>query len=199
MNKIKALGLCGLARCGKDSFFSIANAELSNMGYKAVKLSFAEALRSDLDEFLLKKTGISAFTEKGEEKEIIRDFLVAYGTKLMRRIDQDYWIKKLKQRAYILQSQGHIPVFTDVRYPNELDWVKNDLQGLIVHISRSNNVAPNDEEALNDPILSSNSDHKFWWSDFEDLQPSGQDVMAVKNAIHYLLKSKGAELQNEMR
>ena len=203
MNKIKALGLCGLARCGKDSFFSIANSELSNMGYTPVKVSFAEALRSDLDEFLIKKTGISAFTEKGEEKEIIRDFLVAYGTKLMRKIDEDCWIKKIRLHVEGIQAKGHLPVFTDVRYPNELSWVKNDLKGLIIHISRTNNTPPNEEETLNDPILSSKADHKFEWDDFydswtgeRDTQPSSQDIRAVKSAIHHLLKPKEASNVN---
>ena len=63
MNKIKALGICGLARCGKDTFYSIAKETLSNMGYRPVRITFAEALRMDVHKFLLEKTGIDAFTE----------------------------------------------------------------------------------------------------------------------------------------
>lgn len=184
LNNTKCLGLSGLARCGKDSFYLIAKSELKKIGYNAVKLSFAEALRWDVHKFLLEKTGIDAFTEENSEKELIRDFLVAYGTRLMRRIDKDCWIKKLKTSALEIQSRGDVPVFTDIRYENELDWVKNDLMGQVVHISRVNNKPPNKEEEKNDPILSLMADFNFEWRDFKDGEPSKEDVYSVKEVIY---------------
>ena len=80
-------------------------------------------------------------------------------------------------------------VFTDVRYPNELSWIQDSLDGVALHISRINNVAPNNEEAHNDPLLSGRANMKFSWGDFNDAQPSRQDSVAVQGAISKLMKN----------
>ena len=183
MKKIRAIGLAGVARSGKDSFYSIMNDFLPNIGVKTLKFSFAKALRLDVREFLFDKTGIDSFTEKNEEKEIIRDFLVAYGTKLMRRIDEDCWIKKLEKEVLQKITEGYIPVFTDVRYLNELKWVKNTLNGHIVHITRINNPPANDEEKQNDPLLLSNSDDKYTWYNFVGSEPDYEAVRNVRQLV----------------
>jgi len=190
MNKIKALGICGLARCGKDTFYSIAKDTLSNMGYRPVRVTFAEALRMDVHDFLLSKTGIDAFTEVTEEKNIIRDFLVAYGSKLMRRINERCWIEKVEPYVKERIAQGELVVFTDVRYPNELSWIQNSLEGLALHISRVNNLPPNNEEAQNDPLLSAEANMKFRWDNFIDEQPSGQNIYEVKQTISHLMQQE---------
>lgn len=189
MNQIKALGICGLARCGKDTFYSLAKDQLSRMGYNPIRITFAEALRMDVYDFLLEKTGIDAFTEVTEEKNIIRDFLVAYGSKLMRRMNARCWINKVEPYVKERIEAGDLVVFTDVRYPNELSWIQDSLEGVALHVSRINNVAPNNEEAHNDPLLSSRANMKFLWEDFIDTQPSGQDIFAVKSAISKLMKN----------
>ena len=46
---------------------------------KSQRLAFADELKKDVDQFLVEKLGISAFTEVTEEKEIIRPMLTTWG------------------------------------------------------------------------------------------------------------------------
>jgi hypothetical protein len=187
MNKLNAIGLCGFARCGKDSFFSIANEYLSNIGYQPYRLSFADILKKDVNEFLYEKTGINAFTEDPKEKELIRDFLVAYGTKLMRRIDENYWISKVEEKMKQLppwdDTSIPLPIFTDVRYPNELEWIQKALSGTIIHITREGNSPANEEEKNNDPSLRACCDFLFKWNNFKNKKAGELDRSKVKNII----------------
>lgn len=190
MNKVNAIGICGLARSGKDSFFSITNDILSNMGFDSYKVSFADALKHDVKDFLFEKTGINSFTEIDEEKVIIRDFLVAYGTKLMRKINENCWIEKVDVETRIQIYGGRIPIFTDVRYLNELNWVKNELGGCIIHVSKIGNTPPNEEEAINDPILLKNSDVEFEWGEFKNNKPTFQELDQIHHLIDQLTKHR---------
>lgn len=183
MKNIKAIGLCGLARSGKDTFFSIIQRDFLEKDIPCKKLSFAQALRADVYDFLLEKTGIDSFTEAEEEKNIIRDFLVAYGTKLMRRLDETYWISKVKNEAQCLIESGCVPIFTDVRYPNELKWIKYGLNGSIIHIRREGITPPNEEETINDPLLQEMADLLFYWDNFKGRNASVLDVARVHQKL----------------
>ena len=92
------IGIAGYARTGKDTFGSILIKELNKIGLSSKKLSLAFELKSDLDNFLQQKFGISAFTEDPNEKNFIRPLLICYGTDLMRKKDPVYWIKKYKKQ-----------------------------------------------------------------------------------------------------
>ena len=101
------IGLCGFARSGKNSF-----ADFLKEGSDSCKnISFAYALRKELDSFLLKRLNISAFTEDPKEKEIVRPLLVCWGTEIMRqKIDPDYWVKSIKKTVEI-NRKNNIEVF----------------------------------------------------------------------------------------
>ena len=191
MIKLNAIGLCGAARCGKDTFYSIAREYLSNLGYQPYRLSFADILKQDVNEFLCEKTGINAFTEDPKEKELIRDFLVAYGTKLMRRIDENHWISKVEETIHF-PSRLHalptsIPIFTDVRYLNELKWIRETLLGTIIHITRAGTLPANEEESKNDPVLQTHSDLHLVWEDFKNKEPTVEDRGVVEQVIEECL------------
>ena len=94
-NKI-VIGLCGHARSGKDSFCGLAIPHLDKKGKRSKRVAIADELKKDLSSFLIQKVGISPFTPDEEHKKMIRPLLVAYGTNLMRSIDEDWWLKKLR-------------------------------------------------------------------------------------------------------
>lgn len=194
MSQITAIGLCGVARSGKDTFFSILKNYLADTDKVAVKVSFAKALRLDIREFLFNKTGIDSFTEIESEKVIIRDFLVAYGTKLMRRLDENYWISQVKNEVEEIMHQGDIPVFTDTRYPNELKWIKYILGGHIIHIERQGIVAPNEEERRNDPLLKNEAHLKFYWEDFLNNKPSVLEEMQIHQSLNHLFQKQKVQI-----
>ena len=173
---IQVIGLCGVAQSGKDTFCEAAKNLFKEQGIKAHRVSFADALKGDVDEFLLDKIGISAFTTDIKEKTLIRDFLVSYGTNLMRKRDDMHWINKVRPIVKENISNNEVTIITDIRYINEIDWVQKELKGKCVHIARihpsgKGHIPPaNAEEKKNDPLLKSKADSSLNWLTLDDLE-----------------------------
>lgn len=184
------IGVAGLAQSGKDSFFELITSEFVNEkdieGTPSfLKHSFADEVKQDLDSFVKEKFGFSAFTEVKEEKDIIRPLLVTWGTHVMRKIDEDHWIKKMMPKL----ESGLINVITDVRYPNECSWIKKHLKGKVIHLTREGVTPPNEEEAKNDPILKEMSDKRLYWETFlekDDLKKAYGTI--CKNILNTFLE-----------
>jgi hypothetical protein len=160
-------GISGIARCGKDTLGKHLISKLQKSGFPTIQISFASVLKYDLDPFLKEKVNISAFTENTQEKEIIRPLLVAYGTNVCRKIDPDYWIKKIEKQVKASTSNKIIVVITDVRYENEGKWIK-DNGGFLIHLNRMGQKPANFEEKVNNPIVKKIADHKIKWKTFSD-------------------------------
>lgn len=170
------IGISGLARSGKDTLFKFLSEKLKNSNISSKRLAFADELKEECDDFLKKNIGISAFTEINTEKEIIRPFLVCYGTKVRRRLNKNCWIDRLSNK---LKSINQDYVFiTDVRYKNEIEWVESQ-GGKTIHIERHGNIAPNKEELKNDPILKNMSQYRVKWKNFRET-----DNLYINNKIN---------------
>ena len=169
----KLIGLCGVARSGKDTFCAHAIKLCEEQQVTASRVSFADALKQDVKDFLLNKVGIDPFTEDEAEKNLIRDFLVAYGTKLMRKKDSRYWISKIEDQVKRNMSNNEVTIITDVRYENEIDWIQEELDGYCIHLTRRSSdrekiLPANQDEQINDPILWSKSDAQLPWATIDD-------------------------------
>lgn len=177
---MNVIGICGVARSGKDTFSNIAKDILIKNGYKVKQYSFAGALKNEVGPFLNKMCGIDVWTNDSEIKADIRDFLVWYGTTFWRKRDPNRWIRNVDMN---LKSDGNkvdIALVSDVRYPNEGEWV-HSWNGYLVHISsykldfnlspvndgRTHTkyyiTAPNFQETTNDPLVKNQSDYKLEW------------------------------------
>ena len=171
---IKVIGLCGVAQSGKDTFCEIAIELFKKQNIQAKRVSFADALKKDVEPFLLEKIGISSFTTDIKEKTLIRDFLVSYGTKLMRKIDENIWINKVDQIVRQNIENNIVTIITDIRYENELIWVRDNFDGVILHLSRylpdsTKLVCPaNEEEEKNNPILQELANRSLSWCSAKD-------------------------------
>lgn len=201
--KPKIIAIGGISRSGKDLFCKIAAKILEKNGKKVFKLAFADELKNDLDPFLKEKYGISAWTENPEEKTIIRPLLVAHGCSKRLQTGGVYWIDKLQLKlnwittgspdgnSFNVINQDDVPDYvfiSDVRFPNESDWVQNDLKGIFIHISKFSwrfsqvdhvnmmtiqsgpkckyfNEPPNDEEKFNNPLIMAKADYRLEWED----------------------------------
>ena len=161
--KHKIIGISGNARSGKDTLGRNMVSILSDSGIKAKTFSFAHELKKSVDGFLIEQLGISAFTEDSDEKKIIRPFLVNWGTEIMRKKDSEHWIKSIEKKL----SEDCVNIITDVRFENELDWVK-EKDGLSVFLSREGISPANSYEEENNKLLSENVDLKFFIGNFED-------------------------------
>jgi phosphomevalonate kinase len=160
-------GISGVARCGKDTLGKHLINKLNKSGFPALNISFATELKRDLDPFLKEKLDISAFTENNSEKDIIRPMLVCWGTDTCRKIDPEYWIKKIEKQVRSSINNKIIVVITDVRYENEAKWIKEN-GGFLIHLSRMGQKPSNFQERLNDPIVKRNADHIIRWKTFTD-------------------------------
>lgn len=146
----RVIGISGVARVGKDTFFRSMLKESPN--YNLVRVAFADELKEECDEFLMKNVGISAFTQDPDEKALVRPFLVTYGSQLRRKKDPYCWIRRAEEKILKIDKQATV-VITDVRYPNELDWIHEERDGLSIHLSREGINPINKEEEENDPKL----------------------------------------------
>lgn len=180
---MKLIGISGLARSGKDSFYNFSKPYLESFNKRHKRYAFADALKEEADELLSKYVGISAFTEHPSEKEIIRPFLVTYGTHVRRKLNPSCWVEKISDRVITDLNQETYVFVTDVRFKNEIDWV-HEMGGESIHITRENNIAPNQEELENDPILKSNSKHHIEWGEFKE---ETQDK--ISNKVNQVLSS----------
>ena len=178
---MKIIGISGLARSGKDSFYELSKPYLENNKIRHERIAFADELKSECDPFLKKNVGISAFTNDNKEKEIIRPLLVTYGTHIRRKLNPRCWIEKIEPK---LKNSKDKDVFfiTDVRFKNEIDWV-HDMGGLSIHITRQGIFPPNEDEKQNDPILKKTSKAKISWGNLSE-----ENLVEIKTEIHNIIQ-----------
>jgi hypothetical protein len=162
LNK-KIIAIAGNARSGKDTLGRYISEILNEHKISTSLNSFAKALKLEVDPLLKQTVGISAFTENSDEKKIIRDFLVFWGSDFRRKLDQDVWINELKK----VHDDKSVLIITDLRFENELKWVK-DNNGILLYISRVDEngvvIGPaNQYEETNNKILLESSDSSLTW------------------------------------
>lgn len=119
---MKMIGLCGYAQAGKDT-------AAENMP-RWHRFAFADALKRDV-KFIMDRLGVNL--DIPEHKRIIRPLLVEYG-KAAREFQHDYWIDRLKSDMMMTGMPEQI-VITDVRYINEVLWIKS-MGGQVIYIAR---------------------------------------------------------------
>lgn len=180
---MKIIGISGPARSGKDTLGDNFLEILQEWGIKCNKQSFANQLRIETDDFLQKTLGISAFTQKDEEKNIIRPFLVTWGTHVRRKLDPDIWIKSVEKSL----TDDSVTIISDVRFENEFQWIK-DMGGYCVFVDRytpQGKLVPaaNQDEEEHTMKLRAKCDHSFAWDTISN------DQWLVAIAYEVLLKT----------
>lgn len=184
LSNIKVIGCSGYARSGKDTFCSIANDILNKNGIITLQYSFASALKKEVEPFLRDVCKCDVWTSDTEIKTDMRDFLVWYGTTWWRKRDPKRWIRNVDLQ--LKKDKPQIALISDVRYPNEAEWV-HSYAGFLVHISaykmqprvptssfddgpgpeeplvKSPLAAPNEQERINDPKVKKCSDYCLEW------------------------------------
>jgi nucleoside-triphosphatase THEP1 len=173
------IGISGVAGSGKDTFFSLLSDVVPCKRY-----SLAGELKEEVQQWCKNHYGIDSVNCSREEKEIIRPFLVAHGTTKRNLSKGRHWIERLHERI-VKEKPNAFQVITDIRYDDydndEVGWLKNELNGILVHVSqyelRSENLVEpklgpfvkkfrdpvNSEEARNDPKVKQKSDFQIEW------------------------------------
>ena len=115
------IGLAGVARSGKDSFYNFCK-DLEIEGKPNLRFAFADELKTELDSFILKEFNISSFTECPHERNN-KAILVSYGMAKRKISEGKYWVDKVESKIKNLTST-HNCFITDVRFSNEVDQIK---------------------------------------------------------------------------
>lgn len=156
------IGICGNARCGKDTMADLIQEVLADINVKSKKINLADSLKDELRDFVDKTLGIDVYTDNTEEKTIIRPLLVTWGTHVRRKLDNNVWIKQAVEKM----TEQCVYIVPDIRFPNELEWLRQH-KSYCIFIDRIDNgeiVPPaNPEEAANNPVLKANSDFQLTW------------------------------------
>jgi len=119
------LGLTGKMGAGKDYTFSA----LKEMTDNVVRVGFADALKAEVTKYL--QPADPTFFWNKPYSDPVRRLLQWWGTDFRRAEDPDYWVNMTER--YALKQEPRIPVFTDVRFPNEADMIRRN-GGLIVRV-----------------------------------------------------------------
>ena len=202
MNKIY-IGVSGFARSGKNLFCDIAEKVLKekfNLTSKTYALAYF--LKKDCEPFIQEKLGLSAFSEKTEDKNLFREMLVWYGGVKRKQTEGRYWTSLLNEE--LKKDTNDINFISDIRYieysGDEVFWLKKELNGKLVHVSKytygfptdgrhyrvndkSKKIyteAPNRHEAINDPKIRFLADYKVEW---EQITTNGNKQDLVNNVV----------------
>ena len=183
------IGIGGVARSGKDTFAKLLRTELKSLGYSCELFALADLLKKDIDGFCWSNFGISAFTDKTEEKSVIRDLLVGFGNG-KRKISNGKCFTRLVENK-IEDCRADVAIVTDIRFDefeeDEVFWVKEKMDGVLTHVARFDFavveedeegkmkglnertfVEPaNETERINDPKIRDAADFSFNWPTFD--------------------------------
>ena len=171
------IGLTGVARSGKDTFYSILNRYLKDRGLNSERIALADNLKKELSDFVDKKFKINLEKCDGQDKELIRPLMVAYGKCRRIQTEGKYWTSLVDQKIKDLKKSNIIPIITDIRYieykEDEYAWLKNH-NGILIHISRKlddGSLIPpaNIEEKANDNKLKAVADYSICWETCQDV------------------------------
>jgi len=144
------IGITGRKRSGKDT---IGNYLVNNHGF--VRVAFADALK-DACQIIFGLTSEQVYGDLKEIKDKYwdyepRELLQIVGTDLFRealpnklkKIGPDIWIRSVDRKIKQLMESGYKRfVITDIRFPNELEFIKNN-NGISWKVTRKS-VIPQD-------------------------------------------------------
>jgi len=171
------IGLTGVARSGKDTFYSILKRYFKEKNIQSQRIALADELKKELGDFVEKKFKIDLNKCDGSDKELIRPLMVAYGKCRRVQTEGKYWTSLVDSKIKELKKDNIIPIITDIRYieykDDEYAWLKNH-NGILIHISRKRDdgslVPPaNIEEKSNDNKLKAVADYSVSWETCQDV------------------------------
>jgi hypothetical protein len=171
------IGLTGVARSGKDTFYAILKRYLKEKNIDSQRIALADNLKYELGDFVKEKFKIDLNKCDGSDKELIRPLMVAYGKCRRVQTEGKYWTSLVEAKIKELNKNNILPIITDIRYieykEDEYSWLKSH-NGILVHISRKlddGSLIPpaNIEEKSNDNKLKAVADYSISWETCQDV------------------------------
>jgi hypothetical protein len=185
---MKIIAIAGNATCGKDRLYELLCLELQGR-IKCKRIGFADALKEELNTFLLSQTGISAWTTNAEEKRVIRSMLVFWGNTFRRGQDPNYWVNQVARQVQSCQEET-CWIIPDLRYKNEYDWIKSQ-GGITIFLNRqlsSSTVVPpaNEYEKENNMLLAQICDLNVTWKSYRPEESHAQRTWVKDEVLTHL-------------
>jgi hypothetical protein len=170
------IGIAGAARAGKDTLCRALIRQLKEHKMDAVRKSIAgDAVKTDLKHLLLEKFNLNSFTENSEQKEFMRPLLVEYGKMQRNKTQGRYFVDGFVPEPDVVNI---LPDIRYVEYPeDEVYWLKNEVNGLLIFIKRQNVEDANDTEKVNNRIISNMADYILNWGALDENDP--QDLLQI--------------------
>ena len=139
--KAIVIGLVGKAGSGKDTVFNLLKEMVPDK--EVVRLAFGDEVKKEVaDRHQIPVELVE------EQKEVFRIILQKWGTEYRRKQNERYWIDKIKTQVSFLRDNVDVVVLTDVRFLNEVDYVKDECNGFIIKvIGSSRRVLPSDHRS----------------------------------------------------
>lgn len=170
------IGITGVARSGKDTFYLILKKFLEERKIKSERIALADDLKKELGPFVKEKFNIDLSKCDGSDKELVRPLMVSYGKCRRIQTEGKYWTSLVNIKVKELIKQKIVPIITDIRYieykEDEYSWLKSH-EGILIHISRKlddGSLVPpaNIEEKSNDNKLKAVADFSICWDTCQD-------------------------------
>lgn len=188
---IKVIGISGQMSAGKDSLYNLLSHRIS-----CKRVALADQLRLEINPFVIDKFGIDLFNCSREEKNLVRPILVEYARIKRGQTKGRYFIDKVD--SYV-RSMSCSVVITDLRHAvyerDELYWLKNELKGILVHVSKYKEIdgkrvfeeSPIQDERDNDPKMRAAADYLIEWPEVKNI-----DLLTpyADNLLTWLIQSK---------
>jgi hypothetical protein len=122
--------------------------------------------------------------------------LVWYGKVKRQQSEGQYWTNLLTKRVEMAAPE--ICIVPDVRYlqypEDEVFWLKNKMNGILIHIERKDingDIVPpaNMDESINDKLIKDNADYSVVWPTYapDDLSSLANEV---KKVYHEFIEKK---------
>tara|TARA_R110000824_G_scaffold55069_19_gene151805 strand:- start:8437 stop:9030 length:594 start_codon:yes stop_codon:yes gene_type:complete len=169
--KYTNIALSGVAGCGKNTVSTIITKLLNRLDLPYKELALADNLKKELIPSLKELYGIDPSNCSRGEKDLIRPVLVAHGEIKRSLSEGRHWVDQVNSKL----DAEKINIITDVRFnkyeKDEVYWVKNEINGVLIHISLYNNknnqrvfLPPaNETELKNDLLVKKQADFILNW------------------------------------
>lgn len=168
------VGITGYARSGKDTL-----AKSLRLRHGFHRIAFADKLKElalGTDpiiywdkhyEFPVSLSSLVASLgwDRAKEYPEVRQYLQRLGDHCRNTFGDDVWIRATLATLHSLQDAGHHIVYTDVRYPNEADFIRSK-GGLIIKVVRpgvqpaNNHVTEKNVDLIQEDVLLHNDGSK---------------------------------------
>ena len=193
------IGISGISGAGKDLFFNLCKEYLKELKIFSTRIALGDEVKSEAKEAIEEMYGFSPINCSRKQKNSIRSHLVFLGAVKRQQTKGRYWVKKAEHaienlhQKFLPQILTNPFVFiTDIRYDeykkDEVYWIKNELEGTLVHVekfkpfpkineesmptglfSKEWNIPPNKAERKNDPKLRRSAHKVIQWQNYENI------------------------------